>query len=260
MTVGFSCPDSTDRIICGTQTENGGTMLARTGTLYLIPTPLGNIDPGPTLSPRVSEVVKATRIFVVERPKTATKFLGRMGVELDDCVFVPTARLTDEATIAELLRDLETGNDVGVLSEAGCPGVADPGSLITRAAHEQGAPVVPLVGPSSVILALMASGMNGQNFHFHGYLPLDRAKRADAVRKLDRTARERGETQVFIEAPHRNDHLLTDLISNCSGSTLLCVALDLTLPGEYIRTKTISSWKSDTITLGKRPAIFLLGR
>ncbi len=234
--------------------------MARTGTLYLIPTPLGNVDPGPTLSPRVSEMVKSMRIFVVERPKTATKFLGRMGVRLDECVFVPTDRLTDSGTVEELLRDLETGNDVGVLSEAGCPGVADPGSLITRAAHERGAPVVPLVGPSSVVLALMASGLNGQNFHFHGYLPLDHAKRTAAIRRIERTARERGETQIFIEAPHRNDHLLADLISSCTPSTLLCVALDLTLQGEYIRTKTISAWKDESVTLGKRPAIFLLGR
>lgn len=260
MTIELSCPDHTNGIICGTQTENGGTTLARTGTLYLIPTPLGNVDPEATLSPRVREVVQSMKIFVVERPKTATKFLGRMGVRLEECVFVPTDRLTDGTTVAELLRDLDAGNDVGVLSEAGCPGVADPGSLITRAAHERGVPVVPLVGPSSVILALMASGLNGQDFHFHGYLPLDRAKRSQAIRKIEQTARERGETQIFIEAPHRNDHLLADLISSCTASTLLCVALDLTLPGEYIRTKTISSWKGDAITLGKRPAIFLLGR
>lgn len=231
------------------------------GTLYLIPTPLGNVDPHPTLAPRVAEAIEGIDLFVVEKPKTAARFLARMGLgdRLERFVFVATDRLADPRTLAELLDDLAEGRDIGVLSEAGCPGVADPGAEIVRAAHSRQITVVPLVGPSSIILALMASGLNGQSFVFHGYLPAERSKRIESIRRLERNARSNGATQIFIEAPHRNDHLLGDLAATCRPETMLCVALDLTLPSEYIRTMAAGAWRNEAVILGKRPAIFLLG-
>lgn len=236
--------------------------MEESGTLYLIPTALGNIDPHPTLTPQVQSAVEHCRFFVVEKPKSAVRFLGRLGgsFPIEECTFVATDRLTERETLAELIEELSRGRDVGVMSEAGCPGVADPGSLIVRAAHLRGIRVVPLVGPASIILALMASGFNGQSFAFHGYLPTERGGRLRALQRLEQRSRSTGETQIFIEAPHRNDHLFTDIIATCRPESLLCVALDLTLPGEYIKADSMAGWAKTPITLGKRPAIFLLSR
>lgn len=235
--------------------------MAANGTLYLIPTPLGNVDPRPSLPPLIGRTIESITLFVVEKPKTAMRFLGRMGMgkRLEGCVFVPTDRLDDPTTISELLAELAEGKNIGVLSEAGCPGVADPGSLIVRAAHSQNLPVVPLVGPSSVVLALMASGFNGQEFTFHGYLPVKRSERIERLRQIEQRARKTGCTQIFIEAPHRNDHLFSDIVDSCRPDTMFCIACDLTLPEEYIRTKSIGEWRRAAPALGKRPAIFLIG-
>lgn len=235
--------------------------MAHQGTIYLIPTPLGNVDPNPTLAPHVAEALESIELFVAEKPKTAARFLARMGLgeRLERIVFVSTDRLSDPQTIGELLGELAAGHDIGVLAEAGCPGVADPGAEIVRAAHSREIPIVPLVGPSSVVLALMASGLNGQSFSFHGYLPADRSRRIESIRRLERNALSSGATQIVIEAPHRNDHLLTDLAATCRSETLICVALDLTLPSEYIRTMAAGAWRKNKVILGKRPAIFLLG-
>ncbi|HUX21905.1 MAG TPA: SAM-dependent methyltransferase [Spirochaetia bacterium] len=236
--------------------------MKESGILYLIPTTLGNTDPSQTISLRAQEAVRTIDLFVVERPKSAMRFLGRMGIgdRLEGCTLVPIDQLGDGSTLAQLLEELDSGKDVGVLSEAGCPGVADPGAEIVRAAQARELPVVPLVGPSSILLGLMASGMNGQEFAFHGYLPIERQPRVLKLRAIEQSARMDGQTQIFIEAPHRNDHLLGDILTTCRGDTMLCVALDLTLPAEYIRTKAISAWKRNPVTIGKRPAIFLLGR
>jgi 16S rRNA (cytidine1402-2'-O)-methyltransferase len=182
-----------------------------------------------------------------------------IGERLARCTLVAIDQLGDGTTLPQLLDELDSGKDVGVLSEAGCPGVADPGAEIVRAAQARELPVVPLVGPSSILLGLMASGMNGQEFAFHGYLPIERQLRVSKLRSLEKTATSGGQTQIFIEAPHRNDHLLSDILSTCRDDTMLCIALDLTLPGEYIRTKAISAWKQNPVTIGKRPTIFLLG-
>jgi len=234
--------------------------VAELGTLYLIPTPLGNIDPGPSIPAHVGRALDIIDLFVVEKTKTAVRFLDRMGIgeRLEKCLLVTTDRLKEPDTLRELVEDLLGGRNIGVLSEAGCPGVADPGAEIVRAAHAREIPVVPLVGPSSIVLALMASGLNGQEFAFHGYLPADRSGRIAALHKLERAARSSGQTQIFIEAPHRNDHLCGDILETCRTDTLLCVALDLTLPSEYVRTKTVGAWRRSPMTIGKRPAIFLI--
>lgn len=234
--------------------------VADLGILYLIPTPLGNIDPEPSIPLQVRQALATIDLFVVEKPKTAMHFLGRMGLgsRLEECVLVAADRLNEQATIHELLDDLLGGRNIGVLSEAGCPGVADPGTEIVRAAHSREISVVPLVGPSSIVLSLMASGLNGQEFAFHGYLPSERQKRIAALRRLEQSSRSSGYTQIFIEAPHRNQHLFGDILHSCRPETLLCVALDLTLPTEYIRTKSIDGWRRSATTLAKRPAIFLI--
>lgn len=236
--------------------------MAEQGTLYLIPTPLGNSDPRQTIPQHVREAVESCRLFVVEKPKSAARFLARMGIgeRLPECSLVPTSRLGERGLLTELLGELSVGHNIGVLSEAGCPGVADPGSEIVRAVHARGMVVVPLVGPSSIILALMASGLNGQEFAFHGYLPADREQRIAKLRQIEKASRTTGQTQIFIEAPHRNDHLFNDLLASCHRETELCVALDLTLPDEYIRTMSVGAWTRRPIVLGKRPAIFLINR
>jgi 16S rRNA (cytidine1402-2'-O)-methyltransferase len=159
----------------------------------------------------------------------------------------------------ELLHGLGTGNDVGVLSEAGCPGVADPGAKIVSEAHRRGYPVKPLTGPSSLLLALMASGLEGQRFCFHGYLPIDKGERMKKIQRLEEYARGRKETQLFIEAPYRNNQLLADLLQHLSGETRLCIAADLTTPQESVRTLKIKDWKKQKPELHKRPVVFLIG-
>jgi 16S rRNA (cytidine1402-2'-O)-methyltransferase len=223
---------------------------------------LGNIDPSPTIPRHVREALETISLFVVEKPKTAVKFLSRMGIggRLDRCIFVSADRLEDRTELSNILGELVAGKNIGMLSEAGCPGIADPGSAIVHAAHTRDIRVVPLVGPSSIVLALMASGMNGQQFSFEGYLPVDQQKRIARIRTIEQSTRVSGRTQVFIEAPHRNDHLFRDVLGTCHDDTLFCVAVDLTLPSEYIKTKSISAWKKDPFAMGKRPAIFLLGR
>ena len=237
-------------------------VLASPGRLYLIPTTLGNIDPQATIPHQAADAIATIDLFVVERVSSAARFLGRMGIgeRLETCIFIPIDRLQEPETLSHLLGELERGRNVGVLSEAGCPGVADPGSVVVRAAHDRELPIVPVVGPSSIILALMASGLNGQEFAFRGYLPVDKTKRRGALRDLEATARGTNQTQIFIEAPHRNDQLLSDLLETCRPDTSLCVALDITLPSEYIRTRRIADWRRAPITIGKRPAIFLVGR
>jgi 16S rRNA (cytidine1402-2'-O)-methyltransferase len=165
---------------------------------------------------------------------------------------------TQRIELEQLLEPVRQGFDVGILSEAGCPGVADPGADLVRIAHEQGVTVVPLVGPSSILLSLMASGMNGQNFAFIGYIPVKPAERASAIRDLERNSARDHQTQIFIEAPYRNTKLLEDLLAICNSQTRLCIAVDLTLESEFVVTKTIANWKKAVPDINKRPAIFLL--
>ncbi len=232
------------------------------GTLYLIPTTLGRVDPSATIPQGVRAALEQVDELIVESEGEAMRFLGWLGLArpVAEIVLRRLDKETPPAEIPPLLAGLEKGKTIGVMSDAGCPGVADPGAQLVRLAHERGARVTPLVGPSSILLALMASGADGQSFVFHGYLPAERPRRLETIREIDREVVARGRTQIFIEAPHRNDHLLADLLATCSASTRLCVAVDLTLSGELIRSAPIAAWRSAPLAIGKRPAIYLLYR
>lgn len=227
------------------------------GTLYLIPVGLGGAPAVSLLPPSTVETARRLRTFVVENARSARGFLKAIAHPgpLQELKLL----ILDEHTrdVAPLLAPLLAGEDCGLMSEAGCPAVADPGAALVHQAHEAGIRVAPLVGPSSILLALMASGMNGQRFVFHGYLPVEPADRARAIKTLE--ARSGAETQIFIETPYRNSALLSALLEHCHGDTLLCIAADLTLPGGFVCARTIREWKKKPPMLVRRPAVFLLG-
>jgi 16S rRNA (cytidine1402-2'-O)-methyltransferase len=228
--------------------------------LYLIPTPLGETAAEKVLPAEIMLVVRDLRYFVVENTRTARRHLKKMVPEIviDDLDFKELNEHTPHRELEQLLEPLTLGHDLGILSEAGCPGVADPGADLVKLAHDKGFRVVPLVGPSSILLSLMASGLNGQNFAFIGYLPVKPAERTPAIREVERNSGRDRQTQIFIEAPYRNTKLLEDLLSVCSSQTRLCIAADLTMDSEFVVTKTIAEWKKAIPEISKRPAIFLL--
>ena len=214
-------------------------------TLYAIPTPLGG-SPRDALPPAAIEKIRTLKHFVVENAKSARAFLGALGMPVRELV------------IEEIGENRLAGDDVGLLSEAGCPAIADPGAKLVEAAHAAGYEVVPLVGPSSIVMALMASGLEGQRFAFCGYLPRDASERKAAIQKLERRSRSERETEIFIETPYRNDALFAALLETCGPATRLCVAADLTLASESVRTRPIADWRRLRGAIGKRPAVFLL--
>jgi 16S rRNA (cytidine1402-2'-O)-methyltransferase len=214
-------------------------------TLYAIPTPLGG-SPADCLSESSIKKIHGLRHFVVEDAKSARAFLGALGMPVRELV------------IEEVGDNRLAGNDIGLLSEAGCPAIADPGAKLIEAAHAAGYKVVPLVGPSSIVMALMASGLEGQRFAFCGYLPRETDERKKRIKELENRSRREKETEIFIETPYRNDALLAALLETCAETTRLCVAADLTLPGEAIRSETIAAWRRSPTPPGKRPAVFLL--
>lgn len=222
------------------------------GVLYAIPTPLG-ASPEESLPVSALLTVRSLRDFAVENAKSARAFLSAAGCD-------PKLASIREigADIAPLLQPLREGRPLGLLSEAGCPAIADPGAKLVEAAHREGFRVVPLVGPSSIVLALMASGLEGQRFAFCGYLPREKAEREKRIRELEQRSRREVETQIFIETPYRNDALLAALLECCAPETRLCVAIDLTLAEESVATKRISAWRRSRPAIGKRPAVFLL--
>ena len=217
--------------------------------LYAIPTPLGGA-PADALPESALRQVRALKDFAVEDAKSARAFLNALGMPVRDLNLMEIEKQGD------LLAPLRAGRPMGLLSEAGCPAIADPGAALVEAAQREGFRVVPLIGPSSITLALMASGLEGQRFAFCGYLPRDAEERVRRIRELENRSRRERETQIFIETPYRNDVLLAALLETCAPSTRLCVAVDLTLPTESIVSKTISAWRRAAI--GKRPAVFLL--
>jgi 16S rRNA (cytidine1402-2'-O)-methyltransferase len=236
-------------------------MPTRPGILYLIPCTLGDTSAELVLPQHVIAVARSLGHFVVEQPKTARQFLSALKPEqpIQSLHFATLNQHTPAKDMTELLAPLLAGHDIGLLSEAGCPGIADPGAELVNLAHRHGIRVVPLVGPSSILLALMASGLNGQRFAFHGYLPIAEPERDKAISKLEAESVKLEQTQIFIETPYRNEKMFGGLLACCRAQTLLCVATDITLPGEQIQTYTIGQWKSrPPPQLNKRPSIFLL--
>ncbi|GAB7535326.1 SAM-dependent methyltransferase [Burkholderia sp. 3C] len=234
------------------------------GTLYLIPNTLGDGDDAmlaAVLPAAVQARAASLGYYIGENAKTTRVFLKKVGVErpIQEIEIRELNVKTPAGEIERLLAPILAGADAGLVSEAGCPAVADPGALLVRRAHERGVKVVPLVGPSSILLALMASGLNGQTFAFHGYLPVDAAARAKRLRELEQQSRKGRETEIFIETPYRNQAMLETLIATCAPSTLICVAADLTLETETIVSRSAADWKKKPApNLQKRPAIFLL--
>ncbi|MFS4468133.1 SAM-dependent methyltransferase [Maribacter sp. 2210JD10-5] len=230
------------------------------GKLYLIPSTLGEIAPLEVLPISIKRAIESIDYYVVENDKTARHFIKKVSPRKSQ----PSLQLfllnkfTEPTEIPSFLNPCLEGLDMGVLSEAGCPGVADPGAAVVALAHEKGIQVVPLIGPSSILLALMASGFNGQNFAFNGYLPIDSTERKKELKKLERKSRDSGQSQIFIETPYRNNKLKEELERTLSPDTKLCIAVDITLPTEYIKTQAISRWKTEKTDLHKRPAIFII--
>ena len=229
-------------------------------TLFLIPTTLGESALTAVIPQEVQERVRTLDYFVAENPKSARAYLKQIGMmkPLQDLHIATLNVHTPDAAIAGLAAPLLAGHSLGVMSEAGCPGVADPGAKLVLYAQRHAIRVVPLVGPSSILLALMASGLNGQSFTFHGYLPVADAAREKALRELEMQSRRLNQTQIYIESPYRNQKLVHSILERCKGSTLLCVAAELSLAGEDIRTMTVADWKKDPPRLDRRPALFLL--
>jgi 16S rRNA (cytidine1402-2'-O)-methyltransferase len=230
------------------------------GTLLIIPAPLGEIDAANCLPEPALGAIRRLERFIAEDPKSARAFLKSivMPQPLAQIAIATLNEHTDAAEIPALLAPLLEGACVGLLSEAGYPAIADPGANLIAAAHAHGVRVVPLVGPSSLLLALASSGLNGQSFCFHGYLPVDAHARSAALLELQAQSRRDASTQIFIETPYRNNQLLETLLVVCAGETLLCIATDLTLPGETVRTKSVAAWKSAVPDLNRRPSVFLL--
>lgn len=231
------------------------------GTLYLIPTTLGESAYDQVIPSFNNTILQEIDVFIVENIKTARRFIKKTAPDkvIDDLVFHEINKRTNLDMLPTFLKPIDEGKNIGVISDAGCPGVADPGADVVALAHQKNIKVMPLVGPSSILLSLMASGFNGQSFCFNGYLPKEQKDRVRKLKDLERMAIAQKQTQLFIETPYRNQHVLTDLLANCNPNTKLCVAVDITMASEQIATKTIAEWKNTTIDLNKRPCIFLLG-
>ena len=229
-------------------------------TLYLIPVTLGDTAHERVLPPYNREVILSLKHFIVENVRTARRFLKKTepSIVIDDLFFTELNEHSTPEEVSGMLSPMESGQSVGVMSEAGCPAVADPGADVVAIAQRKGYNVVPLVGPSSILMALMASGFNGQSFTFHGYLPVDAAKRMERIKALESRIYSENTTQIFIETPYRNEKLLDDLIRICRPSTRLCVACDITCDDEYIKTRAVKDWEKNTPDLKKKPAIFLI--
>lgn len=231
------------------------------GILYLIPVTLGGDNIEQVLSPAAIAIARQLDIFVVENEKTARRFLGLIKPlkPVRELSLHTLNEHTQHQELTALLAPLLSGNDIGLMSEAGCPGIADPGADLVRMAHQKGIQVAPLIGPSSILLALMASGLNGQQFSFLGYLPSEKTERIQKIREIEKRSGQARETQIFIETPYRNQHLLLDILDHCGARTHLCIACNISTENELIRTKTIADWKkSDLPDLHKQPTVFLL--
>lgn len=230
------------------------------GKLYLIPTTLGDCNSMDVLPQTINRTIEILDDYIVENEKTARKFIKNIQPDKVQARLRLSA-LNKHTEISEHLKMLQPcfdGKNVGLMSEAGCPGVADPGAAIVKLAHEKGIQVVPLVGPSSILLAIMASGMNGQSFAFNGYIPIDKAEKKNALKNLEKLSQDKNQSQIFIETPYRNNKMLEDIIQVLNPSTYICVAADITLPTEFIKTMRASEWKKIAVDLHNRPTIFII--
>lgn len=230
------------------------------GKLYLIPSPLGENDPAEVIPGPVLKSLEGFRTFVVEEVRTARRYLSKAGLrgKIGDLEFHELNEHTDETTIEGYIRLFDDGNDVALISEAGLPAVADPGAQLVALAHRHGIEVVPCVGPSSLMMALMASGLNGQSFAFCGYIPAKTDERRNRLKTLEKVSAQLRQTQILIETPYRNDSLFADILSVCGASTRVCVACNITMPDAYIKTMKVAQWKKEGLVIGKRPCVFLL--
>jgi 16S rRNA (cytidine1402-2'-O)-methyltransferase len=230
------------------------------GTLFLIPVPLAENAMQKSFTPFLTETINVIKTYIVENEKTARKFLKEAGIKTpqSDLLIHDYGKHKRGNSLVPYFTQLMSGIDVGLMSEAGCPGVADPGAEIVAEAHKRGIKVVPLVGPNSMIQALMASGLSGQSFAFHGYLPIDKVERAKRIKELEVLSVKHKQTQLFMETPFRNNHLLDDVLKNCQSNTQLCIASNINGEEEFIKTLSVGMWKSERIDLHKKPTVFLL--
>ena len=235
-------------------------MNSATGKLYLIPTTLGDNAPLEVLPISVKKVVEQINTYIVENEKTARRFIKKIssGKSQGALQVFHLNKFTNPLELPEFLNPCLHGVDVGLMSEAGCPGVADPGAEIVKLAHKKNIQVVPLVGPSSILMAMMSSGLNGQSFSFNGYLPIDKDDRKKEIKRLERLSFDNNQSQIFIETPYRNNKLLEDLCNFLGNNTNICVACDISLTTEFIMTKEASAWKKNKVDLHKRPTIFII--
>lgn len=230
------------------------------GKLYLIPVGLGDSNPEHVFPSENSKIINSIDHFIVENEKTARRFIKHILPEKSQqsLQLYPLNKFTDPIEIPQYLDAAINGLNIGLMSEAGCPGVADPGAEVVKLAHQFNLQVVPLIGPSSILLAMMASGMNGQSFTFHGYLPIDKKERKNELKNLERISVEKNQAQIFIETPYRNTKFLQDLVEILHPETLICVACDLSLPSQFIKTASAQEWEKIKTDLHKRPAIFII--
>lgn len=236
--------------------------MSQYGKLYLIPCPMGSENIHDVLPQEVLNKTIELRYFAVENIKTTRRYLRKIDREfpIDDSTFHVLNKKTEVGAIQKMLRDLKAGHDMGVMSEAGCPGVADPGGKLVALAHQAGIRVAPLVGPSSILLTVMGSGMNGQSFSFHGYLPKERKDRIYQLKHFEAEARRNGTTHLFMDTPFRNMHVLDDLLNELSDATMLCIGSNLTSPTERIQTMSVKDWRENAFDLNKIPTLFAIGK
>lgn len=230
------------------------------GTLFLIPVPLAENASHKSFTPFLVDTINTLKTYIVENEKTARRFLKEAGIKTpqSELLIHDYGKHKRGNSLVPYFTQLMSGIDVGLMSEAGCPGVADPGAEIVAEAHKRGIKVVPLVGPNSMIQAIMSSGFSGQSFAFHGYLPIDKIERTKKIKELEMLSEKYRQTQLFMETPFRNNHLLEDVLKNCHKSTQLCIASNINGEDELIKTMAVGAWKGEKIDLHKKPTVFLL--
>ena len=234
--------------------------MAKKGKLYLIPTTLGDSEIKSVIPASVVDIIESLQFFIVENIRTTRRYIRKVSKtkNIDEITFFELNKRTKPEEISGFLKPCLSGYSIGIISEAGNPGIADPGASVVKIAHKKNIDVIPSVGPSSILLALISSGMNGQNFAFNGYLPINDKERAEKIRFLERKSKAENQTQIFMETPFRNMKMFDTLLQTCRNDTFLCIAADITLTSEFIKTKTISDWKKQKPQLNKRPTVFVI--